>query len=55
MYWQRARHPRAGIAIGAVILGAWAGAVGLAFAGDGSADADRAPAAPAVEALAPQR
>jgi hypothetical protein len=32
MYWQRARHPRAGVAVGLAILAFWIGALGLALA-----------------------
>lgn len=40
-YWQPARRPRAGVAIGAAILAAWVGAVGVSFATDDSSDSDR--------------
>jgi hypothetical protein len=51
MYAQSARHPRAGAALGAAILAAWVGALGVAMAADGSKDGSRraAPAAKAVE------
>jgi hypothetical protein len=42
VYWQPARHPRAGIAIGLAILASWVGAVGLALAGGDSVDGHRA-------------
>jgi hypothetical protein len=45
MYWEKARHPRAGIAIGASVLGLWVGAVGVGFATDNSGDGDRSAAA----------
>ena len=46
MYWQRPRHPRAGIAIGSAILVAWLGAIGVSFATDGSSDGNAVPAKP---------
>ena len=42
MYWQRARHPRAGVAIGLAILASWVGALGLALATGGPVDGRRA-------------
>jgi hypothetical protein len=44
MYWDKARHPRAGIAIGASVLGLWLGAVGIGFATDNSGDRNRSAA-----------
>jgi hypothetical protein len=38
MYWQPPRKPRAGIAIGATILALWLGALGIAFATEGSGE-----------------
>jgi hypothetical protein len=52
MYWQPARHPRAGIAIAAAIFVAWLGAVGIAFATDDSADGTRGAASSAHTELA---
>jgi hypothetical protein len=37
---QRPRHPRAGLAIGAVVLAGWLSAIGAAIATDGSADVE---------------
>jgi hypothetical protein len=42
MYWQRARHPRAGVAIGLAILAFWVGALGLALATGDPVDGQRA-------------
>ena len=42
MYWQRARHPRAGVAIGLAILAFWLGALGLALANSEPVDGQRA-------------
>jgi hypothetical protein len=41
MYWQEARHPRAGLAIGTAILVAWIAAVAIALATGDSGDGDR--------------
>jgi hypothetical protein len=41
MYWQPPRKPRAGIAIGATILALWLGALGIAFATEGSGSESR--------------
>lgn len=41
MYWQRARHPRVGVAIGLAILGTWLGALGLALATSAPVDGQR--------------
>jgi hypothetical protein len=43
------RHPRAGLAIGALMLAAWLGALGAAIADDGSSNAESR-AAPSAEA-----
>lgn len=42
MYWQRARHPRAGVVIGLAILASWLGALGLALANSEPVDGQRA-------------
>jgi uncharacterized membrane protein (DUF441 family) len=42
MYWQRARHPRAGVAIGLAVLVSWLGALGLALATSEPVDGQRA-------------
>lgn len=53
MYYthSRPRHPRAGAAIGAAIVAAWLGAIGLAVASDSSAGttASAAPGADVTE------
>jgi hypothetical protein len=41
VYWQRARHPRAGVAIGLAILASWLGAFGLALATSEPVDGQR--------------
>lgn len=48
MYWQRARHPRAGVAIGLAILASWLGALGLALANSEPVDGQRAAVAGAA-------
>ncbi len=53
MYWQRARHPRAGAAIGAVILASWLALIGIDLASGSSPDPGRAPA-PGAVAIPPQ-
>jgi hypothetical protein len=52
MYWQPAPHPRAGVAIGAAILAAWLGALGVAFASSDPAEPQRV-AVPAAEQTSP--
>jgi hypothetical protein len=42
MYWQRPRHPRAGVAIGLAILASWLGTLGLALASSDPVDGQRA-------------
>jgi hypothetical protein len=51
MYTQTPHHPRAGAVIGLAILAVWLGALGLAFATDGSADGSRG-APPDVRSVA---
>jgi hypothetical protein len=46
MYWQPARHPRAGAAIALAIAGTFIGALGVAFAADDGTEQSRG-AAPA--------
>jgi hypothetical protein len=53
MYWQRPRHPRAGLAVGAAILAAWAGVVALDLATSDSTADDRGSAASGAVATPP--
>jgi hypothetical protein len=53
MYWQRPRHPRAGVALGAAILAAWAGVIALDLARNDSTADDRRYAAPGAVAIPP--
>jgi len=50
MYWQKPRHPRAGMAVGAAILVAWLGALVAAFASDDAPDRHRG-AAPVIRTV----
>jgi hypothetical protein len=53
---RRSQHPRAGLAIGAVVFLGWLGALGVAIASDGSSDGDTraAPDAATQEAPVPR-
>jgi hypothetical protein len=48
-----ARHPRAGLAIGALVLAGWLAALGVAMADDGSTSAESRAAPNASGAEAP--
>jgi hypothetical protein len=50
---QRRKQPRAALAIGAVVLGGWLAALGVAIANDGSTDSDSRAAPGAAAADAP--
>jgi hypothetical protein len=49
---QRRGHPRAGLAIGALVLGGWLAALGVAIANDGTSDRESGavPGSPSADA-----
>jgi hypothetical protein len=54
-YWRPARNPRAGVAIGAAILVAWLGALGVAIASDESVNENHESAPAGHVQAAPER